>query len=258
VIAIVSSNRPERVAFATLCDSYKWHALDLDSARLAIRQFNRFLPKVIILRHKLSDGYSDDVMPKIRLLPGGTGAKIIVLVDAAQTSSAEARQLRLGADCVQRDPIRSEILAAYIEKFLATHSRRFGDQSSSGSEVIKFAGARLSLDDRVLHGSNQHLRISPKEAELAESLFHARGTVIRYEVLYDDVLGRKFAGDTSNMRVLLGKLSTSFRHIGINLRHWIEVIPKTGYRLSLGPEVAPRKSPSQPKSRKNLKSRQIG
>jgi DNA-binding response OmpR family regulator len=256
VIAVISSNHRERLAFSTLCDSYQWPAIDFDSTRTAIRQFNRFLPKIIILRHRLADGYSDDVMVKIRQMPGGAEAKIVILVDASLSSSAEARQLKLGADCVLRDPIRVEILVAYIEKFLAERNRRQPETQPAENAVISIAGARLSPADRRLQRGSAVRRLSPKEVELLESLFHARGAVVRYEILYSDVIGRRFGGDTSNMRVLLGKLRASFRTVGVNLSRWIEVIPKTGYRL-LPPPRSVNDAPS-PKARGSGKKRKTG
>lgn len=236
----MSSNRIERIAFATLCTSYEWGVSEFDCVHTAVRQFNRFIPKVVLLRHKLSDGYSDDVIPKIRQFPGGLDSKIVVLVEAGLSSVAEARQLNLGADCVLRDPVRIEILTAYIEKFLAVRVRRMTTADIEAHQAILIAEARLSLADRSLQHGRKCTRLTPKEAELAESLFHCRGTVVRYEALYSDVLGRKFGGDTSNMRVLLGKLIASFGRIGINLRDWIEVVPKTGYRLAASaPDTQP-------------------
>lgn len=255
MIAVVSSSRAERLAFVTLCASRNWPVADFESVHAAVRQFNRFLPPVVVMRHKLADGYSDDVIPRIRQLPGGLEAKVIVLVDATLASSAEARQLHLGADCVQRDPVRSEILAAYIEKFLASRARRTTTVNAEANRVINLAGARLSLSDRMLSRGRRYSRLTPKEAELAESLVHHRGAVIRYEALYSEVLGRNFAGDTSNMRVLLGKLTNSFRRIGVNLRQWIEVIPKSGYRLINPPESPSDKAVPRAKHRGAGRSR---
>jgi DNA-binding winged helix-turn-helix (wHTH) protein len=65
---------------------------------------------------------------------------------------------------------------------------------------------------------------------LVELLAHSGGELLTYECLYSDILGRSFRGDTSNMRVLLGKLTASLQPIGIGVRRWVEVIPKTGYR----------------------------
>jgi DNA-binding winged helix-turn-helix (wHTH) protein len=72
--------------------------------------------------------------------------------------------------------------------------------------------------------------ITPREALLLELLIRAEPEVVSYETLYNEILGRKFRGDTSNMRVLLAKLSISARAVGITLRSHINVIPKTGYR----------------------------
>ena len=68
-------------------------------------------------------------------------------------------------------------------------------------------------------------------ATAAEALATRTGEVATYETLYAEVLERRFRGDTSNLRVLLGKLAASCAAIGADLRAWVEVIPKSGYRL---------------------------
>jgi hypothetical protein len=226
-----------------LCESHGWIATDFDSVRSATREFHRAVPRVVLVRHKLSDGYADEVILQLRTLTGGETPKIIVLIDAAVSHAAEARQITLGADYVQRDPVRTEILTAYLSKFLLIPQVSRTIRKAQTPRSICVAGAELSLSDRVLQRRGKATRLTPKEAELTESLFHARGAVIRYESLYDEVFRRKFTGDTSNMRVLLGKLAASFGRIGLNLRRWIEVVPKAGYRLHNAPPGKPgRKS----------------
>jgi DNA-binding response OmpR family regulator len=65
---------------------------------------------------------------------------------------------------------------------------------------------------------------------LVELLVGSENRIVTYDSLYHEVLGRHFDGDTSNMRVLLGKLGASARRIGISVRRNIDVIAKTGYR----------------------------
>jgi DNA-binding winged helix-turn-helix (wHTH) protein len=72
--------------------------------------------------------------------------------------------------------------------------------------------------------------LTPREVLLVEVLAGSKGQIVTYETLYSEVLGRRFRGDTSNMRVLLGKLGSSIRPLGLTLQHHVDVIPKTGYR----------------------------
>jgi DNA-binding winged helix-turn-helix (wHTH) protein len=81
-----------------------------------------------------------------------------------------------------------------------------------------------------LQSGKATVALTPREALLMELLVQTQGEVISYDTLYSDLLGRRFRGDTSNMRVLLAKLSCSARKVGLSLRNCIDVIPKTGYR----------------------------
>ena len=95
---------------------------------------------------------------------------------------------------------------------------------------LAFAGGELRPDDRTLRRGRRTLSLTPREAGLAEALAARPGEVVSYETLYGEILGRRFRGETSNLRVLLGKLAATCRRGGIALRGWVEVIPKAGYR----------------------------
>ena len=73
-------------------------------------------------------------------------------------------------------------------------------------------------------------RLTPREVELVECLVATEGEIATYETLFSEILNRPFQGDTSNMRVLLGKLTDSAAGIGLAVRDWVDVIPKLGYR----------------------------
>ncbi len=232
MIAIASSSVHERTAFAGLCDSHGWSSVEWDTVRTAVRLLQRTSPRVLLLRHKLNDGYSDDVIAALKAAPRGSATKVIVLIGAGTSSAAEARQLALGADCIQRDPIHTDVLLAYVSKYFEAprHARIL--RSQRDSSTIPFAGATLHVADRTLKHLGKIIPLTPREVGLAEQLFHSRGEVIGYETLFVDVLGRRYRGDTSNMRVLLGKLAASTSRLEIELRRWVEVIPKTGYRYN--------------------------
>jgi DNA-binding response OmpR family regulator len=230
MIAIVSSAPQEASALGSLCEERGWNCIACHSVQSAKRAIGRVALRVALLRYQLDDGFSDDI---IRTLPEaniGARAKIIVLLPAGTPSSIEARQIALGADCVQRDPIRSEVLLAYIDKYIRLSSSRRG---AAQAKPILFSGAALNRSDRSLRHGGRTVRLTPREVNLIELLSTSVNEVVTYELLYNEILGRRFRGDTSNMRVLLAKLSTSIRKIGVTLRHCVDVIPKTGYRYHL-------------------------
>jgi DNA-binding response OmpR family regulator len=235
VIAIISSNARERLAFIALCESGGWPSFECDTVRKARRLLRQMRPNVIVTRDKLGDGYSDDV---IRLLEecGLSGyARVIVLIGAGAPSAHEARQVLLGADVVHRDPVRTDVVGAHISRFRST-TKRSNAVRASDAQSFPFAGAKVNAAERTLHHSGNTVGLTPREVELIQFLFEARGNVVTYDLLYSEILDRRFRGDTSNMRVLLGKLGASFRSVGLAFRPWVEVIPKTGYRYRVAPD----------------------
>ncbi|MES2691916.1 MAG: winged helix-turn-helix domain-containing protein [Verrucomicrobiota bacterium] len=230
MILIVSPDSRESAALTTLCEAHDWTVDAVGSLKALRRLLRRLRPKVILCRQKLGDGYSDDIFALIADTPA-ISVKTIVLATASTTSAQEARQLALGADCVLRDPVRPEVLLGYLTKYCSEPLRHPSRQRARASR-LQLAGAVLDPSDRRLQFGECIVQLTPREVSLVRVLIESRGQVVSYEDLYEEVLGRKFRGDTSNMRVLLGKLCFSASFVGLPLRQWIEVIPKMGYRYS--------------------------
>ena len=230
MIAIISSNQRERVALAALCESQNWPFLECDSLRRLGRVLFHVRPKVVLSRHKLNDGYSEDVVAMLDRAGLRESTRVVVLTGPDLTSAQEARQIALGADVVLRDPVRIDVVTAYLGRFQESSIRPADQKRKRLAHSFSFAGATINLVERTLQNAEKTVSVTPREIELVQLLFEMRGEVATYDVLYGEVLGRRFRGDTSNMRVLLGKLGCSFRSVGLDFRTWVEVIPKTGYR----------------------------
>src|SRR5437868_7274317 len=128
----------------------------------------------------------------------------------------------MGADCVHRDPVRIDVLLVYLAKYTGKLSDSPPAVTHSPARTHLFAGAALNILERTLRRRGLTVLLTPREVALAELLVRSRGEVITYETLYNEILGSIFRGDTSNMRVLLGKLTASARSVGITLRAWLE------------------------------------
>ena len=225
---IVASSVPvDAAALIALCESGGWSATLCTSVKAIVRQVHREVPKVIIVRQRMKDGYSDDVLSALTELKLLSRIRLMVLVDAGTTAVRQARQVALGTDCVLRDPVSADLLLAYLSKYL---NERRGVHSAPLARKISFAGATWRAAECRLTFEGRSVILTPREKLLLELLAHSSGEVVSYETMFDEVLGRRYQGDTSNMRVLLGRLSVSMVDLGITLRNWIEVIPKTGYR----------------------------
>jgi DNA-binding response OmpR family regulator len=230
MIAVISSSQREASALAALTSAASKATSTCGSLGHFKTLLRKVSPAVVLTRHNLVDGYSDDVisaLAKSNLLPG---TAVIVLTDADCTSRQEARQLDLGADCVLKDPLRPDVLLEYTAKFLRTRRGRPG--GARPQDQFAFAGAIILPDQRQLKLGKKTVHLSPKEVELARLLAHGDGRTVTYEALYSELFGRNFCGDSANGRVLLGKLTSSFQKLRINLRALVQVVPKLGYRYS--------------------------
>lgn len=219
-----------------------------------MRAFKKVLiyqrPEIVLTRYRLGDGYSDDAVAALVAAGLLTTTKVVVLIGAGTDSEVEARQVALGVDCVQRDPIRPNVLIEYLAKYRTQRESSHQEIPPTVLKPFGFAGASIDPVERKLHFGKKTGHLTPHEIDLAELLVQSEGGIVTYETLYSSILDRRFRGDTSNMRVLLGKLAASARRSGVQLRRWVKVIPKMGYRYQ--PPV-PETSES-PKSRRSVRS----
>ena len=232
MIAIISSAKSERTALLALCENRRWGIVGCDTVRTATRLLQLCPPTTLVVRHNLADGFSDQVLTFLASsgLQGRT--RSIVLVPAGTVAAAEIRQINLGADCILRDPLRTDVLLAYLEKYELTARPVAARSRRTGTATIAFAGGSLHAPSRTLQHGRQTRPLTPREVELIAALTRTPGEVVTYETLYSEILERPFQGDTSNMRVLLGKLTASAAAVGLQVRACVEVIAKAGYRYT--------------------------
>jgi DNA-binding response OmpR family regulator len=234
MILLVDSAEREGSVLAELCAGRGWVTGACATVAEARRRIPRLRPRVAVIRRTLRDGLAEEVLGAL----ADARCRRLVLVPAGTSGAAEARLVALGADCVLREPVRIEVLLAYLERFL----RAPGPAERPAPTRLAFAGGWLDPADRTLRHGSRRTTLAPREAQLAELLARSPAEVVAYEALYADLLGRTFRGDTGNLRVLLGKLCTAAARVGLDARAWIEVIPKSGYRLR---RSVPRPGPNQ-------------
>lgn len=243
MIVLVSNSAPERSALAALCQARRW----LSSPCGSIRDLNRFLrrnaPRVALLRQGLPDGGVAEAMTALRASPHGHGTRCIALLSADTSSADEARLIQLGAACTFRDPIRPEVLLAYLERWAAKAPERPAPPFPAVRPLV-LAGATLDPLRRTLKRGAAVVTLTPRETELAEIMARSAGEVVTYDMLYAEILGRPFQGNTTNLRVLLGKLTASLRRLDLDLTATVEVISKVGYRLRRRQPARPRPNPA--------------
>ncbi|MFM9090780.1 MAG: winged helix-turn-helix domain-containing protein [Verrucomicrobiota bacterium] len=223
MILLIDSAEREGSVLAELCAGRGWVTEACATVAAARRRIPRLRPRVAVIRRTLRDGLAEEVLAAL----ADARCRRLVLVPAGTSGVVEARLVALGADCVLREPLRIEVLLAYLERFRGEP----GPAARPAPARLAFAGGRLDPADRTLRRGARRTTLAPREAQLAELLARAPAEVVAYEVLYAEILGRPFRGDTGNLRVLLGKLCAAAARAGVDARAWIEVIPKSGYRL---------------------------
>ena len=233
ILFVCNSNR-EAAALTTVCDHRAWAAYSCTTIREFTSLAEKIRPSAIVVRHRLIDGYSDDIFAALRETPLKQRPKVIVLMSADRTAQTEARQIALGADCALHDPVRMEVLLEYLAKYrLPTETP--AKHSAGIRTSFSIAGVEVYPDEhRIARGKQSH-HIAPQEVALLRILSMAANEVVPYPVLYGELFGRRFDGDTSNCRVLLCKVLASFQLLGVRLKPFIQVIPKSCYLYSAGP-----------------------
>jgi len=231
VIIIVSSSAREADLLVSLCEQRSWPCQACGSLSDFDKVAEKNHPHAVVVRQRVKDGYSDDLFASLQALRIPSPIHIIVLVPANCSHQQEARQVSLGADCVLRDPIRAEVLLEYLAKYRSKY-RNLVVRPDQGAPSYDFAGAQVVPHEHRLNRLNRAIHLAPQEIELLRLLHRSVDKVVPYPVLYSEIFSQRFAGDTANSRVLLAKLSSSFRKLGIDLRSYVEVIPKSGYLYS--------------------------
>src|SRR5690606_32575744 len=131
-----------------------------------LRAFRRGIssaaPRVVIVRQKLADGYSDDLIARLHS-SDSPRARIIVLAGANIGSSVEARQLMLGADCVLRDPIRPAVLQAYLAKYATSRGAALTPSQPVRlkNSPFDFGGGQIDPADRQLRFRQRSRQLTP-------------------------------------------------------------------------------------------------
>jgi len=134
-----------------------------------------------------------------------------------------------------------EILLEYLTKYRLP-AETPGRSPKGIRTSFSIAGVEVYPDEhRIARGKLSH-RIAPQEVALLRILSIGANEVVPYPVLYGELFGRRFDGDTSNCRVLLCKVLASFQLLRIELKPFIQVIPKSGYLYS------PRPTKGRPRS----------
>ncbi len=118
--------------------------------------------------------------------------------------------LEVGADDYVTKPFEPRELLARIRSVLRRSAYRRVDSPANGigqSEVLKFAGWTLDVDQRVLTApNNEPVDLTSYEFELLVALATRPGRPLSREMILDNVAHRQWGPDDRSIDVLVGKL----------------------------------------------------
>jgi DNA-binding response OmpR family regulator len=235
MIVIATNSVREASLLTALCEHRSWPAQACATIAEFVKIAEKNTPRIVVTRHRLGDGYSDDLFEWFKVSSDLAKPRVVVLVPADCSIRHEARQVALGGDIVMRDPLRLEVLLEYLTKYRSRNSQ--APALASPPLTYDFAGVRVVPHEHRLERSGKTVRVAPQVIALLRLLHHSIGKVASYPTLYCELFNQRFAGDTSNCRVLLGKATASFAPLRVDLRAHVKVIPKSGYLYT--PMAAP-------------------
>lgn len=233
--------------FAALCDQKSWPCHACTTISEFTKTIEKLTPRTVITRHRLEDGYSDDVLNLLTTNEQFASTCKIVLLPANVTTQQEVRLVGLGADCLMRDPLRLEVLLAYVGR-----NRSRANASLAGAIVpestFEIAGIRVHANQHIIEKEGRTIAVAPQVVALLRLLSRSAGKVLSYQVIYYELFNRRFTGETANARVLLAKAATSLSLLDANFRAHINVVAKSGYLYS--PTAMNKVSVKTPRSRR--------
>lgn len=152
---------------------------------------------------------------------GGDQTPVIFLTAAAGVDE-RVRGLRLGADDYVSKPFELRELLARIEAVLRRRDIL---------PPLVVGDLRLDRAHRVLERGGQRIDTSPREFEVLQALFEARGEVLSRGELLRNVWGIEFDPETNVVEVAIARLR---KRLGNEGRTRIETVSEKGYRLKAG------------------------
>jgi DNA-binding response OmpR family regulator len=184
-------------------------------------------PSAVLLEQSLPDGSGLDLC---RALRRRTAAPIFMM-SARSEEADRIRAFDLGADDFVAKPLRFEELAARLRAALRRHG-------ASGAPAVagksgKLSAGRFVADTgaRTVTLSGKKLPLTSKEFDLILFFMKSPGRVFTKEMLYANVWGSDFAGDTRTVMVYISRLRKKIEAAPGRPKHILNVWG-SGYKLN--------------------------
>ncbi|MDR2420995.1 MAG: response regulator transcription factor [Oscillospiraceae bacterium] len=189
-------------------------------------------PSAVLLEQTLPDGGGHDLCRALRRHITAP----IFMMSARSEEPDRVRAFDLGADDFVAKPLRLEELAARLRAALRRHgARERPDALASAAEPGKLTAGCFVADTgaRTVTVSGEKLPLTSKEFDLLLFFMKSPGRVFTKEMLYANVWGSGFAGDTRTVMVYISRLRKKIEETP-NKPKYILNVWGVGYKLNCG------------------------
>jgi DNA-binding response OmpR family regulator len=159
----------------------------------------------------------------------------ILMLTALGEEIDRVRGLELGADDYLTKPFSSNELLARIRSMLR---RVQWDQQALPDPLVTIGAVTLDTAAHRVFKAGAELTLRNKEYELLSALMQRAGKVLTREVLFDEVWGTDWLGDTRTLDVHVRWLRQKIED-DPSAPVYIQTVRNVGYRFALPAEVQP-------------------
>ena len=177
--------------------------------RMAIEQFERVAPDLVLLDLMLPELSGVDVCRRIR----ATSAVPIIMVTAKASEIDTVVGLEVGADDYVAKPYRIHELIARIRALLRrTAQDSAGEVDTHDGNEIRVGGVGLDPEEHRVTVDGVEVMLPLKEFEVLRLLLTNAGRVLTREILIDRVWGTDYVGDTKTLDVHIKRQRSKVEH----------------------------------------------
>ena len=206
----------------------------VESGEACYRFFEENTADLVLLDINLGDGSGFDVCKKLRedmQLP-------ILFISARQSDDDVLIALSIGGDDYVKKPYGLSVLLAKVKVNLKRAEQVKKAEEKDEGAPLKATGSQIALSDFLMDASTMsvvikgnRISLKAKEYALLNCLYAHRDTIVKKEVLFDEVWGDTFFSD-STLNVHIRKLREKIEE-DPNKPKYIKTIWGTGYILEL-------------------------
>jgi DNA-binding response OmpR family regulator len=199
-----------------------YQTLIVNDGRVALTEFDRFMPDIVLLDLMLPGTDGLDVCRRVRSISD----KPIIMLTARGEEADRLVGLGLGADDYVTKPFSPKELVARIRAVL----RRYRASPNSDSDLLRLGDLRINQRTRQVERDGVELLLTAREFDLLAYLARNPGQVFTRDQLMNAVWDYDFPGDEGTVTVHIRRLREKIEVDPSRPRH-IKTIWGVGYKL---------------------------